>query len=242
MAILKSEIRKMAQEWKDGGFLTSLPSNLLNFLRLPRAWYKNGGTALKVGQRVYLSYTNNGSKSFNDLVAEYASDGFVLGGSTTASAGAASGFLLEPIKANAVGAVYVPGLTAAILTSCTTAHKYARNDNGNLVSTSDESLAEYYKVANSTAASGNYFCYLVPYGRSGGGHLVGETSATITGPNATCNVTVTNGASTETFSGVKCPLLRSGESIEADALVVISVNRVSGNWEIIEAQCPAENE
>ena len=37
---------------------------------------------------------------------------------------------------------------------------------------------------------------------------------------------------------VDCPLLRAGETIENKSMVVLSMNRLSHVWEIIEAQCP----
>ena len=66
-------------------------------------------------------------------------------------------------------------------------------------------------------------------------HLIATLSEAIEfGQTGTVNV----GGSDITVS---CPLLRYGESIPADTKVVISRNLKTGEWQIIEAQCPVES-
>lgn len=70
------------------------------------------------------------------------------------------------------------------------------------------------------------------------GHRVCTTSGwngTSTGDNWAANVTI-DGATVS----VKCPLLRTGESIANGTTVIVSWNDEIGAWQVIEAQCPVE--
>lgn len=76
-------------------------------------------------------------------------------------------------------------------------------------------------------------------------HFVAETKDPITGPDASTALTINNrdwkiGNNT---IYVKCPLLRGGnnaETIDRGTKVIVSYNIRTREWEIIEAQCPAE--
>lgn len=81
------------------------------------------------------------------------------------------------------------------------------------------------------------------------GHYVGTTVTKITGPSEKTDVTVkkyigddANGneqySGTITIENVKCPLLQSTAEIPATTTVIISKNRMTGKWEIIEMACP----
>ena len=67
-------------------------------------------------------------------------------------------------------------------------------------------------------------------GTAEGGHLTGMTSSAITGPGSETTVA---------GKTVTCPLLKSSETIASGTKVIISRNQSSGNWQIIEAQCPS---
>ncbi len=76
-------------------------------------------------------------------------------------------------------------------------------------------------------------------------HFVAETKDPITGPDVSTALTINNrdwkiGNNT---IYVKCPLLRGGnnaETIDRGTKVIVSYNIRTREWEIIEAQCPAE--
>ena len=80
------------------------------------------------------------------------------------------------------------------------------------------------------------------------GHYIGKTKRKINGTGGSCydNTNILDLASTTNneivlLESVKCPLLRSTEEIEAGTLVVVSKNIQTGEWQIIEAQCPVES-
>lgn len=79
------------------------------------------------------------------------------------------------------------------------------------------------------------------------GHYLGKTKRKIngTGGSGYDNTNILDLASTAQneivlLEGVKCPLLRSTEEIDAGTLVIVSQNIQTGEWQIIEAQCPVE--
>ena len=67
------------------------------------------------------------------------------------------------------------------------------------------------------------------------GHYILQTTKKLTGPNQSDLLTFPDGFQRYVY----CPLLRSGESIEKGATVVVSYNEKTGHYDIIEAQCPA---
>lgn len=72
-----------------------------------------------------------------------------------------------------------------------------------------------------------------------GSHLVVKTKTKIEGPEETTGLEL-NGEDWEGQDSpvmAKCPLLRVGESLLAGTKVIVSQNLLTGEWEIIEAQC-----
>lgn len=82
------------------------------------------------------------------------------------------------------------------------------------------------------------------------GHYLGTTAEQIAGPTATTNILDPNDSTTVLLEDVTCPLLRAADNttnpptpaevIKDGTLVIVSKNIVTGEWQIIEAQCPVE--
>lgn len=67
------------------------------------------------------------------------------------------------------------------------------------------------------------------------GHFKLQTTKKLTGPNQSDLITFPDGFQRY----VQCPLLRSGDSIEKGATVIVSYNEQTKKYEIIETPCPA---
>ena len=67
------------------------------------------------------------------------------------------------------------------------------------------------------------------------GHFKLQTTKKLTGPNQSDLITFPDGFQRY----VQCPLLRSGDSIEKGAAVIVSYNEQTKKYEIIETPCPA---
>lgn len=195
--------------------------------------------------------------SYDDQALEYKNKGILLSGDTrnTNYPDRPIAWADEPIEPGYAGECWVDDIRPAIITDYDTGDLYAELDreNGLYKATTG---GEFWIVGKSESkeippeteggsATYKYFGYVTHMGCS---HYIGTTgNSPISGPNATTSVSVEN--SSMVIPGVKCPLLRAAstnpprdaESIEGNTLVVVSKNILTGEWEIIEAQCPLES-
>lgn len=245
--IRRTELNQLMRSWKGGEFESLGPgAGGMNFQRLAKVFVTNGTAEdLIIGQKVAVGGFRG---SYEDMLQSYLSNGYMLDGISLAAApeNPVIGFCLEPIKKNHIGEVFINGLCVALMDS-NSSGRYAKiDDNNNLVGTSDEDEAEFVKVqVSDNAVDGKYLAYLValPKPKEVGGHLVGVTQGVLSGTGIV-TVKVTNGTTDTYYDGVTCPLLRdasgnyAAETIDKGVTVIMSKNRLSGAWQIIEAQCP----
>ena len=244
--IRRTDLNQLMREYKGGAFFNYSPLSAQNFQRLQKVYVTNEtGADFEIGQKVYITGRR---VTFETLLNEYLNDGYFFSGVSYAASNNGAfpaAFCLEPIKQNRIGEVFVNGIFPALMDSDNSSHQYAKIDNsGQLVSTNNADEAEFWKAdSSSDAVSGKHFAYLVPKPAkvSETGHLIGYTNGSITGPSQTTTVTIDGTSYT-----VNCPLLRGGsgeiaETIGEGTKVVISKNLNTGAWQIIEAQCPADD-
>lgn len=179
-----------------------------------------------------LRSTGNKAK----LTSLYQNNGIQLSGSSPSSSSSVIAFLLEAIPHNGIGRCYVPNVIGANIYINDSSHNYCNTSSTGLTSVP---YGEYRIIAKSTG-TGEGFAIIIPNQM---GHIRGELKATRikgnSGNEATATVTLTNNIE---LPNIGCPMLRTDEIIPKDSKVVLSWNVIERKYEIIEAQCPVEEE
>lgn len=204
-----------------------------NFGLIANVRNSTGGT-LHAGETCIITGIRFTNLTKSELMASYLTSGLVL----TASAPVASSpsivtaFALEPAKSGKLFKAFVQGIVGAMVSFTDASHGYAIEKTDGLHSAKFGN----YKIIGSSNETGSSpferFCIVYPVNL---GHVVGTTQSTIQGPSSETDVVVHSGL---TIEDVKCPMLRSSESITSGSKVVVSFNVTEHEFEIIEAQCP----
>lgn len=195
----------------------------------------NSGNKVKAGSVLEVTGIRNNNKNPNDLRDIWLNAGFQLNGNTPSASSTVLAYLIDGCGAGKLAECVVPGIFASYVTfpsgtnnknraSLTT--KFTAGPTGN------------YRIigrSNITAIDGENqaFCYLVYAPRTG--HRVATLDEDLEGGDTT--TVEIDGEEVE----VSCPLLREGETIEADSIVILSLNE-AGEWQIIESQCPEDED
>ena len=196
-----------------------------------RVTVSNGtGSAVPAGGVLAVTGCRATNFSFQKLLALWQNGSIPLTGGAVSAGSWPIAYALEGIPDGKIGRAMAPEILAGIVTQSAAAHQFVRTGTGGLVTTNNG----FYKIlAKSAASDGKIFCLFYPLPP---GHRVCTTrNGSGTGSSWAASVTI-GGASVS----VKCPLLRSGESIDDDTTVIVSWNGTSQVWQVIEAQCPAE--
>lgn len=209
--------------WKGGGAAGGLRVTIEN----------PGNTPVMTGQPLAVTGCR-ASGSFEKFVSLYLGGSIPLDGGTLAASSELVAWAAQAIPAHGIGRAVVPGLFAARVEVSDTSHKWAKPDAAKLVSATNGRWRILAKSDREDAANGKNTALCLLW--SPAGIRTGQTgSGSGTGDSWTASVSIA-GASTP----VKCPLLRSGESIDNGTQVVVALNEAEGVWQVIESQCPAE--
>lgn len=208
--------------WKGGGAAGGLRVTIEN----------PGNTPVMTGQPLAVTGCR-ASGSFEKFVSLYLGGSIPLEGGTLAASSELVAWAAQGIPANGIGRAVVPGLFAARVEISDTSHPWAKPAAGKLVSAANGRWRILAKSDREDAANGKNTAFCLLW--SPAGIRTGQigSDGTGTGDSWTASVTIA-GASTP----VKCPLLRSGESIGSGMTVVVALNEAAGVWQVIEAQCP----
>lgn len=209
--------------WKGGGAAGGLRVTIEN----------PGNTPVMTGQPLAVTGCR-ASGSFEKFVSLYLGGSIPLDGGTLAASSELVAWAAQGIPAHGIGRAVVPGLFAARVEISDTSHQWAKPAAGKLVSAANGRWRILAKSDREDAANGKNTAFCLLW--SPAGIRTGQigSDGTGTGGSWTASVTIA-GASTP----VKCPLLRSGESIGSGMTVVVALNEADGVWQVIEAQCPA---
>lgn len=210
--------------WKGGGAAGGLRVTIEN----------PGNTPVMTGQPLAVTGCR-ASGSFKKFVSLYLGGSIPLDGGTLAASSELVAWAAQAIPAHGIGRAVVPGLFAARVEVSDTSHKWAKPASGKLVSATNGRWRILAKSDREDATNNKNTALCLLW--SPAGIRTGQTgSGSGTGSNWTASVSIA-GASTP----VKCPLLRPGESIDDETPVVVALNEAAGEWQVIEAQCPAES-
>ena len=208
--------------WKGGGAAGGLRVTIEN----------PGNTPVMTGQPFAVTGCR-ASGSFEKFVSLYLGGSIPLDGGTLAASSELVAWAAQGIPAHGIGRAVVPGLFAARVEISDTSHPWAKPAAGKLVSAANGRWRILAKSDREDAANGKNTAFCLLW--SPAGIRTGQigSDGTGTGDSWTASVTIAD-ASTP----VKCPLLRSGESIGSGMTVVVALNEADGVWQVIEAQCP----
>lgn len=238
--IFRPTLNALVDDYAAGNLVRRDYSQVLNFQRLPKVYVRNdSNVVIEPFEQVWV--IGSSDLTIDELQKQYFADGYVLS-RTNPSQSRAYGTTLEPINKNGVGEIFLPGITTAWITCSDNSHAYVKRiygrDTASLNSVSSSYDADFYIIAKSTDTdNGKRFAYIAPYDKQDyNGHLIGYVGSNLTGSN---QVDVYSDEDCQHLlqGNVGCPLLRN-ETITAKSKVVLSWNRSSHIWEIIEAQCP----
>lgn len=235
--IKRADVAQMVRTWKGGEFESLGPgAGGMNFQRLAKVYVRNDSNAdLDIGDIVFINGLPN-ETDYDNLKIEYLSCGFILSGVAYDSDhnDRLSAITLEPIKQDNIGEVYFPGLLSVNIYEYNSEYKYARVKDGKIKS----AHGGEYKVIGASSANDDSVSF--GYVLQNEGHFVGRTQQKI-GPGVGTSIVDKNDDNVILFENVKCPMLRGSgvryESIASGSLVVVSKNFLTGEWQIIEAQC-----
>lgn len=195
----------------------------------------NTNGTLKAGSVLEVTGIRNNSKNPAELREIWLNSGFQLNGDTPSSSSTVLAYLLDGCGAGKLAKCVVPGIFASYVTfpSGTSSKNRA-----SLTTKFTAGATGNYRIigrSNITTIDGESqaFCYLTYAPQTG--HRVATLDEDLEGGDTT--TVEIDGEEVE----VSCPLLREGETIKEDSIVILSLNG-AGEWEIIEAQCPPEDE
>lgn len=241
--IRRVDLNKVLRDYKTGRFFNRTEKLAMGFQQLRKTYIRNLSIdTLNVGEVVPITGIESYSPSFNELMQEYLSVGYILMYNPQYdNPQTLIGFCLEPIPVSAVGECFVPNLTPAIFDRIEGEHTLAtRVPTGEFVA---GNTGEYYVIGFSNEDEDKKrfgYVSLLGTGTGGGGHLVGQVWGSPISFNVPGTVRVLqSGEEPQVFENIRCPLLRDNDiSLIAGTKVIISQNQATKKWEIIEAQCP----
>ena len=220
--IRRDELNKMLSEWKSGVFGKSAQQKISG--RGTILMYNEGpdilaGLPLAVSGRMFP-----GIQEY-DAMTEYLTYGVQLSGRDPADDDPDQilAITAEPIYSGRIGRVWLGGVIGASVSIVDESHKYVDCNSTGLY-TADS--GPFRLVAHIGS-----FAFILP-ASTGGGHLLGTTSGTLSGSSSTVNVNV-DGKDYE----CSCPILTGNGKISSGKTVVISRNMKTGKWQIIAAEC-----
>jgi len=196
-----------------------------------RVTVSNGSSAAVPSGGVLAVTGCRASGSFDKMKSLWLNGSIPLSGAAVARSTALPALALEGIPAGKIGRALVPDLLAVTADEMRSSDGFVTFGAGKLVTSSNG----LWRILARSEANDDDQIFALVYPLKPG-HRVCTTSGwngTATGENWSANVTI-DGATVS----VKCPLLRSGESIANGTTVIVSWNGSDNVWQVIEAQCP----
>ena len=195
----------------------------------------NTGNKAKAGAVLEVTGIRNNNKSPSALRDIWLNSGFQLEGNTPSSTSTVLAYLIDGCGAGKTAECVVPGIFASYVSFPSGTASKTR---ASLTTKFTAGVTGNYRIigrSNITTidSESQAFCYLTYAPQTG--HRVATLEEDLEGDDTT--TVEIDGEEVE----VSCPLLREGETIKEDSVVILSLNG-SGEWEIIEAQCPPEDE
>lgn len=230
--------------------VTQIRDNAAASKQVKCTWKNNGNVTVPAGYAAAGTWRDAGADA-SAARLRFLNDGICLGGTGAEQSG--NSFPMVTLLKTAWPGETVPARCEGVFFGLV---KVGNDDDGSSAPTTAGLCSVDANGCQITSGGGDYeICAASMPGTIGGavyrfcamratktsaGHLVGEIRATLN----------YNGTATVYVSGrdnisARCPLLRSGESISVQqggaVKVILSKNLDTGNWEIIEAQCPANS-